>query len=246
MSTWLVKLVPSQPQAAPGRRGAAPVVIWLVHCMIGDGIATNEATAKIVWALFRNLRTHNHRKVRYFLLLGKCGTHQSALSAKNGVEGNVAAASAKDNTYKGVTENAVRLFKYLVPEYFEDFRTSILTWVRKTVVVMWESEAESFQAGQLQAARLRQLYTAHVIPDKLLALTGWVPATGGDALLPTVFVSKDTDNVDAMLQSVELWTEFFVDHCLKPDSHPTLTRFYTFRACVDRILIMRYIEQCHN
>ena len=85
----------------------------------------------------------------------------------------MAAASAKDNTYKGVTENAVRLFKYLVSEYFEDFRSSILTWVRQTVVVLWESEAEaeSLQAGQLQAARLRQLYTAHVIPDKLFALT---------------------------------------------------------------------------
>ena len=67
VSTWLDKLISSQPQAAaaPGRRGisgqpqaavAAPVAIWLVHCMIGDGIATNEATAKIVCALFRDLR----------------------------------------------------------------------------------------------------------------------------------------------------------------------------------------------
>ena len=86
-------------------------------CSLHDRDGTNEATANIVWALFGNVRTHNCWQVRYFLLLGKCGTHQSALSAKNGVEGNVAAASAKDNTYKGVTENAVRLFKYLVPQY---------------------------------------------------------------------------------------------------------------------------------
>ena len=57
-------------------------------------------------------------------------------------------------------------------------------------------------------------------------------------MLPTVVASNDTDKVEAMPRSVELWTEFFVDHCLKPDSHPTLSSFFTFRAYVDRMLVM--------
>ena len=109
------------------------------------------------------------------------------------------------------------------------------------MVVLWESEAESLQAGQLQAARLRQLYTAHVIPDKLLALTAWVPATGGDALLRTV-VANGADKAVAKLRAVEQRLEFFLSHCLVPDSHPTLIRFFTFRACVDRMLIMAWFN----
>ena len=56
----------------------------------------------------------------YFLLVGKCGTHQSALSTKNGVIGWIAAAAAGDSKeYEVVIENTVRLFKYLVQDYYE-------------------------------------------------------------------------------------------------------------------------------
>ena len=73
-----------------------------------------------------------------------------------------------DKTFDGVTENAVRLFKYLVPDYYEDFRLSVHIWVHETLQVLFESEA--LPVGQPQAARLRKLYTAHVIPDELLGL----------------------------------------------------------------------------
>ena len=66
-------------------------------------------------------------------MVGKCGTHQAALAAKNGVIGRAAAAAAADagenKEFEGVTENAVRLFKYLVPQYYEDFKVSVAKWV---------------------------------------------------------------------------------------------------------------------
>ena len=133
---------------------AAPKDIWVVHCLIGDGIATNEKAAKVLWAAVGERRTVRGRAVRYFLILGKCGTHQSALSARVGVEGKVAAAAAGDDkTFEGVTDNAVRLYKYLVPDYYEEFRLSVHTWVHETLQVLFESEA--FPAGDPLAEALR-------------------------------------------------------------------------------------------
>ena len=116
----LLSLQPPQAAAGPPQAVAGShrrPEIWLTHCLIGDGIPTNLAAAKILWAL--SLKG-NFGLVRYFLLVGKCGTHQAALTAKNGVIGRAAAAAAEAageaKEFEDVTANAVRLFKYLVPE----------------------------------------------------------------------------------------------------------------------------------
>ena len=71
-------------------------------------------------------------RLRYFLLLTQCGTHQSALSAKCGVIGRAAAAAAKldggEKVFEDVTSTTVRLFKYLAPQYYEDFKKSSDAW----------------------------------------------------------------------------------------------------------------------
>ena len=94
----------------------------------------------------------------YFLLVGKCGTHQAALSAKSGVIGRAAAAAAKEAgesmDLEGVTANAVRLFKYLVPDYYEDLKRSTEAWVCKTVDVVPRAACQPHAAaGQLQAVQ---------------------------------------------------------------------------------------------
>ena len=87
--------------------------LWFAHCLVGDGIPTNEAAAKIILAAQPRCWQVGALTARYFLLLAKCGTHQSALSAKTGVEGRVAvAASGGGKAHEGVTASAVRLFKY--------------------------------------------------------------------------------------------------------------------------------------
>ena len=68
------------------------------------------------------------RPVRYFLLLSKCAVHQVALSAKNGVIGRAAATAAVCDgakVFQNVVGTAVRIFKYLVPQYYEDFKKSV-------------------------------------------------------------------------------------------------------------------------
>ena len=60
------------------------------HGIIGDGINTNKAAAELLLAL---AATGAFAKARYFLLVGKCGTHQSAFASKDGVIGVAAVAS---------------------------------------------------------------------------------------------------------------------------------------------------------
>jgi hypothetical protein len=109
LKTLLENMLPQPQPATGGRRRDSEPEVWLVHAIIGDAINTNEAAAKILWAV---AATGAFKIVRYFLLVGKCGTHQSALSAKYGVLGRAAAAAAETagegKEFEDVVGNAVR------------------------------------------------------------------------------------------------------------------------------------------
>lgn len=62
--------------------------IWIVHHLVGDGIATNEAATRILWSCAQERPLGP--SVRYFLIVVKCATHQAALSAKYAVIGGAA------------------------------------------------------------------------------------------------------------------------------------------------------------
>ena len=47
LQTWLPPLLAALPEAAAGSR----TELWFLHCLTGDAIPTNEAAAKILWAM---------------------------------------------------------------------------------------------------------------------------------------------------------------------------------------------------
>ena len=126
---------PADPvAAAPDSDSTKP---WLFHILVGDAIATNLAAAKILlpWTC-RSLP-----KFRYFLFVVKCASHQVNLVLSAAATGGPAACAAlqADSVVRrpdafafrqveartltsplrnlcGVT---VRLYKYLVPLYYE-------------------------------------------------------------------------------------------------------------------------------
>ena len=173
VQAWLAALVPPQAGGRGGSFRHNPE-IWMLHCLIGDGIPTNVAAAKILWAFRDHVCEQDGTVVRYFLLVGKCGTHQTALSAKNGIVGRVAAAAAGDSTeYEGVTANAVRLFKYLVPDYYEDFKKSVATWAHDYLKVLLPSGAGELPQDRAQAGSLQVLYTKHVMALRRVTRVVW-------------------------------------------------------------------------
>ena len=54
--TWIPALVPPpecsqrRPEVGPAMRNHRHPEVWLVHCLVGDGIPTNQAAAKLLWA----------------------------------------------------------------------------------------------------------------------------------------------------------------------------------------------------
>ena len=97
--------------------------------------------------------------------------------------GRAAAAAAEvageGKEFDNVVANVVRIFKYLVPDYYEDFKISIANWVRSNVDVV-QPQADSPATGgppavhqpqaESHAARMQLVYTKHLILDEMLQL----------------------------------------------------------------------------
>ena len=122
--------------------------LWFAHHLIGDGIATNGAAAKLLWACVQSQPLGF--QIRYFLLVVRCATHQAALSAKSGIIGIVASAfgSLLHETITGV---AVRLFKYVINEYDEEFCSQVHTWVSADLEVVGPDDADDVGRFQVTA-----------------------------------------------------------------------------------------------
>ena len=157
-----------------------------------------------------------------------------------------AAGEAKE--FEDVIPNAVRLFKYLVPDYYEDFKLSTAKWVREHVEVICQpqgacqplaacqpqaahqsetqSETQPLVACQPQAARqpyaalMQIVYTDRVIPKDLLRLWSNI----ADKLQTVVIEGQDMET--ARVEIEEEWTRFILTSLLHVDSHPALSRFF--------------------
>ena len=67
-----------------------------------------------------------------------------------------------------VCANASRLYKYLVPSYFEQFRQSVYDWATR----VWKEEPHDEMAAATQRLKvegLQQLFGKDVLPDVLMA-----------------------------------------------------------------------------
>ena len=95
--------------------------------------------------------------------------------------------------------------------------------------------AHAATGAQPHAALLQRIYTKHVIPDRLCAM--WYHGfTEMSTVLP-----RGSDPEKERPRLVEEFSKFLVMELLRVESHPTLSRFFTFRGCVDRMLTMGII-----
>jgi hypothetical protein len=129
----------AQPQAAANHTPEA----WLIHVLVGDGVPTNYAAARRLWACLQDRGLGP--RTRYLLLVIVCGTHQVGLAAKGAVAGR-AAAAARGLLHQDICGVTVRLFKYLINDYYDEFVFSVREWVRRDLEVLQPHEADA--AGQ--------------------------------------------------------------------------------------------------
>ena len=116
----------------------------------------------------------------------------------------------------------MRLYQYALRDHYEDFVNSIRAWVYTSPDALGAEVAE--RAGSLQS-----VYGKRVIPDAMLEHVA--------AVTSKPFASRSEEEQRAICDN---WIRVLVD-LLKPDDHPTLTRFFTFRCCIDRMLTMDII-----
>ena len=51
LKTWMPTVQAASPKAAARTGSRSPKEIWFTHCLVGDGVATNEAAAKRLWEM---------------------------------------------------------------------------------------------------------------------------------------------------------------------------------------------------
>ena len=131
--------VPGKPQASvPGKPQAE---VWLLHVLVGDGIGTNEAAAKLLWACIQERGLGP--RVRYLLMVIICGTHQTGLAAKSAVAGRAAAVAAREKLHEDIAGVTVRLYKFLINDYFDQFVASINEWIFRDLEILQPHEVDT-------------------------------------------------------------------------------------------------------
>ena len=127
---------------------------WFVHILVGDGVSTNEAAAKILLAWVR-ARPLPHG-LRYFVIVVKCGNHQVNLAMASAVSGRAALAGAENSlplvanpfglrpqanraeaAHRSVCGAIVRFAKYLVSDYYMGFCANLQDSVALVCLVVW-------------------------------------------------------------------------------------------------------------
>lgn len=216
---------------------------WLVHIVVGDGVGTNEAAAKVVLAWAHQEPFPN--ALRYLLFVVKCASHQSNLVTASVVSGGAALLGGKSVVPTGgvsgfAERNAcgaiVRLFKFLMTDYAADFAANLQDWVGRLSACPPSIErgvaAEKWR-------KLEKLYGPGVFPPELLGylncgLDEWAHCLELGASAVAAPDRRMEDIRDGLLQLLR-------KRLLVVDEQPTLTRMFTFTVHVQSLLLMHFL-----
>ena len=228
--------------ACAGQDGPKP---WLAHVLVGDGVGTSEAAAKLVlpWAV-RDLTSFE-----YFIMVVKCASHQVNLSigaAVTGAPATIAAGNGLAATdpnalaarreargsqpQQSVCGVVVRLFKYMINMYYDEFYSALRGLVARLAFAEHRSAAAQASADKWE--KMAELYGVGVVPGRLLSclnngLGSWTHTLSAPAL---------DGSAQAGVRGVLL--EVLRSRLLLVDERPTLTRFFTFRVHIQALLLL--------
>ena len=175
--------------------------IWLLMVLVGDAIPTNEAAATGLWSAIAQKPLGG--KLRFFLAMLKCLVHQAALTVKSAVCGQAAALgdTTGNNLHEATPGVMVRLYKYLLCDYYEEFIQSTREWVLRSLQLLPHGNGNA--AGQRQVAQMRALYGNHVISDECLRLFN-------NGLNLSHIVQDGVDMAEARTQLVGMFVGYIV------------------------------------
>ena len=131
----------------------------LVHLITGDGVPTNMAACRRLWQALQK-----DPRVEYAMIVWLCVAHQVNLVVQVAICGKLLQDPINANALCGA---CVRLFKYLIKDYFEEFAAALRAFVVRALrAVPGDSAAAAIQAAQV--LKLRALYGDRVLPPALV------------------------------------------------------------------------------
>ena len=239
--------------------------MWFVHIIVCDSVSANEKAAQLLLARYRKRGPAN---TTYFVMLVKCANHQANLVVGSAVDGHAAtigalqaatildrsapdqllsrAASndAKTSPHRTVCGAIVRLFKYLINQYYSDFYVSLVSHVATLQIVADASPAVLRAAAQRDDAsgQLEALYGNGVFPKGLRELLNsgfdkWEHVVP-EASLAAYRASPEDYAAKVRASLVELLRS----HLLTVDEHPTYTRMFTFNGNLNKLLAFVFLR----
>ena len=151
----------------PASSGATGPDRWFLHIILGDGIATNEAAVKTLWIMV--VRKPIGPRVKYFAVVLVCAGHTASLATGSVVQGRAAALGDHNHkSHETICGVVVRLFKYVLPDYWGEIVHATKEWVRKRLIVLSWEDRDPESEGRVQ--QLQRLYSKHVISDRCCKL----------------------------------------------------------------------------
>ena len=230
--------------------------LWFLHVLVGDGIGTNEAAARRVLAAVR--RQPLAPGLRYMLMVVKCANHQANLVVGSAVHGLAAkigfsttaalincpnpfeskrVAFTDPGPHTHVCGAIVRLFKYLVADYYHEFYAALRGHV-ETLQFLLQQPAGSRPEHW---SRVAELYGEQVVPARV----SFILNAGLDMWVHVV----PPHDMDAYTQDAEMHRCIVREKLLEElrhvllhvDEHPTLTRMFTFEGHVHKLLLVHFL-----
>ena len=140
-------------------------VLRVQHLATGDAIATNDAAMR---------RVHFHMRAlavdcgwHWHTLSWVCSSHQANLVVNAAVCGRVLRAADKNDD---VCVACVRLFKFAVPDYIEDFSAALRYHVANMFDVRTRALETPLSAAQTPMSKYAELYGDSVVPADICEL----------------------------------------------------------------------------
>ena len=139
----------------------------IVHCLVGDGIFTNLAVARLLWLWVQAERV----APCYRLLTFTCSTHAANLVVRSAITHD-GRGRHKDPDHQPLVANCVRFFKYLMPEYASDFVVRLRDYIDSKIRFISEPPRPEFDQHW---DGLQELYGKSILPDSLRKVLNATP-----------------------------------------------------------------------
>ncbi len=135
-----------------------------VHVLVGDGVSSNLLATQLVWG-----KNHRRQDVQYCCFAMTCSSHAANLCTRTALAGTSGVLPKTDP----ISGCCVRLFKYLLNDYAEEYTHNLREVVAERLELVPPDVGERLafaRAGHSAARDLQLLYGSALLPESLLEL----------------------------------------------------------------------------